>query len=122
MGITKITTGDKELLLTETFLALSLGETVIVIDDGPKSIKFILNFVETDDAKSNMDFETVNATTLKVTLTNWNSPLGATLIEPVEVGTHEGRQLFLLFTVRKAGQKGQLREVTFSLYLGEAVQ
>ena len=126
VGITKITTGDKELLLTETFVALGLGETAIVIDDDsggrPKSIQFILNFVETDDAKGNIDWEIVNATTLKVTLANWNSPLGATLMAPVEVGIHEGRQLFLLFTIRKTGEKGQLREVTFSLYLGKAVQ
>ena len=119
----KIETGGKDLFKTETFLTPELGETVIVIDDGPEMLRFVLNFLETEDEKNaiSMAFEPVDSQTLRFTLTNWNNPLGTTLLEPVEIGTYGNRKLFVLFFVQKAGSKGQLRLVTFSLYLGEEV-
>ena len=119
----RVKTGDKELLESETFLALGLGETILEIDENPEPLRFILNFVE-DEAKKESLVRWVSdgTNTLRVTLTNWNSPFGTTLTEPVEIGTYRHRPLFMLFCVTKAGSKGQLRQVTFALYLGEAVQ
>lgn len=119
----KIITGEKELLGSKTFIALGLGETEISIDDGPESLRFIFNFVESADEKvAGPKLEAVDGQTLKITLANWNNPLGITLNEPLEIGTYRHRVLFVLFFVKKAGQEGQFREVTFSLYLGEEVQ
>ena len=59
---------------------------------------------------------------MKLTLTNWDNPLGTTLGEPVEVGILKNRKLFILFYIEKAGKAGHLRAITFSLYLGEEVQ
>ena len=120
----KVKTGDKDLLESETFLTLGLGETVIELDEVPELLRFILTFVNDEGEKqAAVKWEPIpDANTLRITLTNWNSPLGTTLVEPVEIGTYRNRRLFMLFNITKAGSKGQLREVTFSLYLGEAVQ
>ena len=117
----KIQTGEKELLESETFLTIGLGETVITVGDEPKeALKFIFDFVKGE--KQNIAWNAVDNKSLKLTLTNWDNPLGTTLTAPVEVGTFNNRQLFILFYVKKAGEDGQLREVTVSLYLGEEVQ
>lgn len=120
----KINTGDKELLDTETFLALELGETVIAIEDGSSEpLRFVLDFVENKGNKdATLNFNSVDKRTLRATFVNWNSPLGTTLTEPIEVGTYNNRRLFMLFCITKVGQQGELREITFSLYLGKRVQ
>ena len=119
----KIKTGGMDLLESETFLAVGAGETVITISEGPDLLRFILNFVEVEgEKKLGVNFEAVDNKTLKVNLTNWSTPLGATLVNPIEVGTYWKRRLFMLFNISTAGQMAQLREVTFSLYLGEEVQ
>ena len=94
----KIQTGGKELLDSGSFLALGLGETVIEVEDGQESLEFILNFIEVEgEKKLDVKWEVADKRTLKFTLTNWNSPLGTTLIEPLEVGTYKKRQLFVSF-------------------------
>ena len=119
----KIKTGGMDLLESETFLAVGTGETVIAIKEGPDLLRFILNFVEVEgEKKMAVNFEDGGNNTLKMNLTNWSNPLGITLSEPVEVGTYCKRRLFMLFNIRTVGQAVQLREVTFSLYLGEEVQ
>ena len=119
----KIKTGGMDLLESETFLAVGTGETVIAIKEGPDLLRFILNFVEVEgEKKMAVNFEDVGNNTLKMNLTNWSNPLGITLSKPVEVGTYCKRRLFMLFNISTAGQAGHLREVTFSLYLGEEVQ
>ena len=69
-----------------------------------------------------MRAQTVDDGTLRLVLTNWNGPIGGTLMEPVHIGSYQGRQLYILFHIAKAGRKGELRLVTFSLYLGDKVQ
>ena len=118
----EIKTGGMDLLESETFLAVGDGETVIMIREDLDLLRFILNFVEAEgEKKMAVDFEVVDKKTLKVNLTNWSNPLGITFIKPVEVGTYRKRRLFMLVNVSKAGRV-PLREVTFSLYLGEEVQ
>ena len=114
----KITTGEKELLESTSFLTTGLGETVITVGD-QEPLRFLLNFVEDSDGKVEMNWKKVDDQTLRITLKNWNNPLGITLAEPVEVGTYQNRPLFILFFISKAGVEGQNRAVTFSLYLGE---
>ena len=74
----QITSGGKELLRTETFLALGLGETVIAIDNGAESLRFILDFVVNKDSKddASISISAVNNKTLKATLVNWKQFFG----------------------------------------------
>lgn len=118
----KITTGGKELLETVTFLALGLGETVLTLSDpDPDPLRFILDFVEDDSKKATITTQVVDNKTLKLILGNWKSSLGATLTEPIAIGNYRERKLSILFHIAKAGEKGEIRLVTFSLYLGEKV-
>ena len=118
----KIETDGKELLESKVFLAIGLGETVVTLGDDQEMLSFIFNFAEDENKKEAITWDVVDTRTLKVTLSNWNNSLGTTLVEPVAVGTYQKRRLFILFHVKKAGTSGQIREVTFSLYLGEEVQ
>ena len=45
----KVITGGKELIGSETFIALGEGETEISLDDSSESIRFIFSFVESDN-------------------------------------------------------------------------
>ena len=117
----KITTGGLELFKTTTFLASGLGETVVVVDDDPEPVRFVLDFVEDADGSIGIETKKEGAKTLRITLNNWSNPVGTTFLEPVDVGVYNKRLLFLLFSVHKVGNTGQVRAVTFSLYLGEKV-
>ena len=119
----KIQTGGMELIDSESFLAVGLGETLINIGDGAESLHFILNFVEVEGEKKPIfELKSIDKKTLRVTLTNWNNSLGTTLIEPAEIGTYRKRKLFILFSISKSGKLGQVREVLLSLYLGGEVK
>ena len=118
----KIETGGKDLLESETFIALGKGETVITIGEGNEELRFVFDFVKGKKDEKPLEWNVVDTKSLKLTLTNWDNPLGTTLVGPVQVGTFRNRQLFILFYVEKAGKAGDLREVTVSLYLGEEVQ
>lgn len=118
----EIKTGGKDLLTSETFFAIGLGETTITLTDH-EPLCFIFNFIEDEDEKKpDVKTSVVDSKTLKMDLTNWNSALALAVTEPVEVGTYLKRRLFIVFRVSKAAKEGQLREVTLSLYLGEKVQ
>jgi len=123
----KVTSQNKELLDSRTFLALGLGETVVSIGEGPEKLRFVLNFVQDEEKpdkekKQQLKFEPSGKNSLKITLTNWDNVLGTTFKEPVEVGTFSGKMLFIMILVKKAGSVGEVREVNFSAYLGDEVQ
>ena len=119
----KIQTGGMELIDSEAFIAVGLGETILEIGDGSDMLRLILNFVESEgEKKTTVEFNPVDGRTLNVILTNWNYSLGTTLIRPIEVGIYRKRKLFILFSINKSGEVGQIREVLISLYLGEEVQ
>ena len=116
----KVTTGGMELLDTVTFLAIGLGETVVTLSE-PDPLRCVLDFVEDTGKKTVMQTQSVDHNTLRMTLRNWNNSLGATLLQPLEVGVYGDRKLFALLHIAKAGKTGEKRLVTFSLYLGEKV-
>ena len=119
-----INSQGKDLLDSKSFLALGLGETIVSLGKGSETLRFILDFIEDKDKDKEQGIEwvVVNDKTLRIKLTNWSNTLGTTLTKPVEVGTFQHRKLFLILFVKKAGDKGQIRLVTFSAYLGEEVQ
>ena len=66
----KVITGGKELIGSETFIALGEGETEISLDDGSESIRFIFSFVESDNEReADIESEVVDNKTLKLRLT-----------------------------------------------------
>ena len=116
------TFGGKDLLASETFLAVGLGETVIYIGE-KDPLCLVLDFaINKDEKEDRLEWNTINPKTLKVTLTNWNSVLGTSLVEPAAVGTYFNHQLFVMFAISKCGNDNQIREVTLSLYLGDEVK
>ena len=117
-----VTTQGKDLLDSKSFLALDLGETIVSLGDGTETLKFILDFMEDKDKKLDMEVIEVDRKTLRIKLINWNNSFGTTFNEPLEAGAFQGRKLFIVIFVQKAGRKGQMREVTFSAYLGEGRQ
>lgn len=120
-----IKTDGKDLLESKTFVAVGLGETVVTIGAGQEMLSFVFDFVQDEDkleGKTSMEWAIVDSKTLRVTLQNWNNSLGTTLPKPVEIGTYNNRRLFVLFVVRKVGKEEQIREFTFSTYLGEEAQ
>ena len=118
----KVRYQNRELFESKTFLAIGLGETSITIGNEPESLNFILDFIQEDSKEQKLEILPVDNRTLKFKLTNWNNVLGTSLLEPIEVGRINRRKFFILFSVKKAGNQGQVREVTFSAYLGEEIQ
>ena len=118
----KVKYQNRELFESKTFLAIGLGETNITIGNEPESLNFILDFIQEDSKEQKLEILPVDNRTLKFKLTNWNNVLGTSLLEPIEVGRIGQRKFFILFSVKKAGNQGQVREVTFSAYLGEEIQ
>ncbi len=117
-----ITTQGKDLIDSETFLALDLGETIVSIKHGEETLKFILDFTKDEDKKQEIGWTVVDSETIRIALINWSSSLGTTLTKPLSVGTFQDRKLYILIYVKKAGGKGQIREITFCAYLGEGAK
>lgn len=115
----KIIFGDKELLESQTFLSIGLGETKVSLGREAETLNFILDFVQEEGKGQKFEVQPVDNQTLKLRLINWDNALGTTLTQPIEVGRFNRRKLYLLIYVKKAGSQGQIREVTFSAYLGE---
>jgi hypothetical protein len=125
----KIQTGGMTLLESTTFLAVGLGETRIKITSETESLTFVLFFAErkadplapVPQFQPEIKWEAVNPNELRIELTNWVQTFPATLLQPVRVGTFSKRQLYVLFAIAKLGSQNEIRQVTFSTYLGEEV-
>lgn len=112
---------NRTLLESQTFLAIGIGVTTLVLEQGSESLNFLLDFSKTEDKKLGIRTEVVNERTLKIVFENWDAPAGVALTEPVLVGNWNKRKLYLYIYVQKAGAKGEQRLITVSFYLGEEV-
>ena len=119
----KITSADKQLFESATFIALGLGESRVEISQEQELLTFIFDF-KTDTAapKEKLEFKLVDENTMRIELTNWNNPLGTTINGPLDIGSFARRRLYLVFGVRKLGGAGELRQVNVNFYLGEEVR
>ena len=118
----KIKYKDKDLLESETFITFGMGETELLLEDKTESIRLILNFVDTDEKKHDLQFEVIDSKTAKLNLINFKEQFGMGIKEPVSVGTFKKRKLYFIFHVKPTGAVANCRVVTFSFYLGEEVQ
>ena len=108
-------------LASETFIALGLGESTITVGAGAEAVTFVLDFVNETGRETNIEFHEIDESSLRIRVVNLTTPISGTLIEPVHVGTFGGKELFVLLTIHKVGGKGELRQVTFTAYLGREV-
>lgn len=117
----EVTFGELELYDTKTFICLGLGETKIVIGEENEKLTFIFDFRNSDeiDVRESLKLEFLSDTSVKLILTNWNNPVGTTLLEPFTGGELFGREFVLIFSIAKVGYNGQYRSVTLSAYLGK---
>ena len=106
-----------DVLESMSFLAVGLGETTATLDSRNGALHFIFDLFK-DDGEESIVFTGEDNNTLRIRMGNWNSPMGATLVDPIEVGIYESRKLFLLPQVKKIGSKGEIREVNLTFYLG----
>lgn len=119
----KITYDNLELYDSESFICLGLGETTVRLGDATEKLTIVFDFQSvTGKQEGEVRFELVDSITLRIVLTNWNSPLGATLTQPLKGGELFGRELLLAFSVRKVGAVGEFREVQISAYLGREIK
>ncbi|MGD9583017.1 MAG: DUF6864 domain-containing function [Lysobacterales bacterium] len=114
-----IKTGRFDVLETKTLLIPGLGETKITINHGIEEISFIFDFRIDDKSEQQLNYELVDDQQLRIVLINWGGPFPTTPIEPVPVGTIGNRELFILFSAAKAGDKAEIRQLTFTALLGE---
>ena len=119
-----VKTGGKELLVSSTFIALDEGETTVELDKGDGLIRIIMDFAEDPERKqSEVDWNFIDATTLKLGIVNWHNTLGTILTQPVFIGTYFKRELYITFSVYMVAPKTvKQRIVTLALYLGKEVQ
>lgn len=110
------------LLESVNFIALGLGETVLVLGDLPEQLTFVLNFTHHDFKKEpSFSANQRNSKTLVLNFENWDHQLGIGLKDSLELGTFKGRKLFLAIVIRKMGPNTEHRLITASFYLGEVV-
>jgi len=110
-----------ELYDSISFLALGLGPSEVVMGEGDETLKLILDFKRDDSSKTTLEWKVNDNTSITATLTNWSEPLGTTLVEPVSNATLLNREMTFIFSVRKVGSEGEVREVMISVYLGGEV-
>ncbi len=118
----EVSTGGKEVLESKTFIALGLGETTIVVGQDAEEIRFILDFSVVEGSEQKINSKVIDDKSLRLELINFSSPFGTTFVDPLHVGTFKGRKLYLMINVAKIGEKGELRQVTLTTYLGEEVR
>ena len=116
-----IKTGGMDVLDSKSFLALGLGETTISLQHNAEHLNFVLDFRNAPDDEQGLAYELIDPLSLRIILTNWNGPFATSLIDPENVGSIGGRELFLMFSVQKTGDKSDVRHVTFTAYLGAEV-
>ena len=89
---------------------------------GPEAITLDLEFRSDEHAKDQpVTFTPVDPHRGKIEFVNWDQPLSTTFAAPVEVGTAQNRRLYLIFSIRRIGSTGALREIHLTALLGEMV-
>jgi hypothetical protein len=120
MQVGAITVGDLEVLT---------GGTIVVPQDSIISLRpnqtdtytIELSFVSEGNGTS-IDSHVVDNKKLQLKLKNFDNSLGTGNIEPMEVGTHESRTLFLMFVAYMIGTKpNNSRVLHYTFYMGKKV-
>lgn len=119
----EIKTGDLDLFVNGTFIAPALGDTQIKIKSEIEEITFVFELATDRSGEDQIVKITIDdPQTARFKLTNWNNPLGGGLLEPLNIGTFDNRQLFVFFVIQKLGLESEARLIIFNAYLGAEVR
>lgn len=112
--IEKITSGNGNILASGT---------LITFDDAPINFKLkgalevSLNFKSDDTEKTSLKAESTENKRLRLDLYNFNDVLGSGSVLPLEIGTWEGKKLFISFRVYSLNDSNQ-RTIHYSFFQG----
>jgi len=118
----KITYDNLELYESKSILIPGDSELAIELTDDESSITLAFKFIDSaENDKADVKSEMITDTKLLLTFINWSNPLGLSFPEPMRVGTLYKRQMYLLLNAKKSSPSTSVREILFSLFLGEGV-
>lgn len=80
-------------------------------------LTLIIDFSNDKNEFSKVSKEVVNDTTLRIVCNSFNNPLGEGILEPIEIGTLEGKKMYLSFFVWTPDLSFERRVVNYCLYL-----
>ena len=116
----KITFGDKELLCSGSFFTFGHGEATLEIDHHGDRLRFIFNFVHSDEKGYRKESQVVDPMTLKITFTNYENTDGLFTKKPWEIGTLSNRRIYLIYRISQHSDT-EMKLVIYSFYLGPEV-
>ncbi|MES2281715.1 MAG: hypothetical protein V4542_09915 [Pseudomonadota bacterium] len=114
-----VNTGGKDFLASEEFFALGDGYTSITLGPEGESLTFILNFQKNKEPSQHTETVVVSPTSLRFDLSNWDSTSLMSWTEPFEVGSYNGRDLYMLLSVTMHVPSPVSRRILVVFYLGE---
>lgn len=90
-----VTIGNYELLFFKTIIGVENLPIIIPFEN----IKFKIIFLDNNDSKQDVEYVAENNSTLKLVLKNFKNALGTGNVEPIHVGRHNNKNLFVMFRV-----------------------
>lgn len=122
----KIRSGVLELFDSKSFLIAGDRPTDITFGDDEGDITLSLKFIDyedniTPDNQHKFEFELEAKDKALISLINWNNQLGSTTASNlIPSGTLLNRQMYIIFSSKLLAIKPKIREIVFSVYLGDA--
>ena len=113
----EIKVGDFDVLDSGTVTSVGSRDVLFTLSE---RVKVRLVFTIIDNKNQEMTIQINERGELEFTLQNFDNPLGTEFNEPIEIGTWQGRKLFL--HARVLGLKGtNNRVVLYTWYLGNRI-
>ncbi len=119
MDIVKIRTGGTEVIASGTVISFGKSPIEFEFDNLKLIFEFHDDILGTGVKETRVEGAPVDNNTLKLTLHNFNNPLGAGSTKPVPLGVLGGRKLFLQYRVYSLGDAD--KTLQYTIYLGEGV-
>ena len=121
---TSIKSGNSELISSGSFLSKIDNEIILTLDSGIEApLNLILRFKtdENTNEKLSRDAKAIDDTTLDITFTNYNSPLGSFNKELWEIGTIAKRRLSMAYVIY-GFTDSKIKKIEYSFYLDMEVR
>lgn len=112
----------KTLFDSATFLTIAEENASVRVGEGDETLQFNLIFKKDKEKDQELNSRPIDDHTLELTLVNWAETLGNALIKPIEIGQIRGKKAYINLFVKSTGSRSTVKEITFSIYLGESVK
>jgi hypothetical protein len=117
----QIKNGDNDLLACGVFLVKWSLPTNLEVNVDNEHLTLIFKFENNEtDSQIKKEAKEINSTTLEIVFTNYNNSLGNYTKDLWEIGNIKNRKLFLSYVITGLPE-GNLKQVDYTLYLGEGV-